>query len=420
MSALGAHRARCVCVWVAEVRAQPDPRVKKDGNAIKKVYLVTIPHPRRVPGRRVRSKSKPAPQVAPLNQPGQFSRPDIEKIFLDAAAHPMHEGHRSYTGSVDLQQMAIFMELHKPDPAAGVGAVRNIHYHIALQAARSFRFQPVKRAIRLRHGLETNWSCDHEGYHSAVGYGALPSPEKPQAELDPQPRLWAKHGIHTPLLQACEEPVTMAAIQKRRERAVMKASEGGKADPRPTQMDLYAAIVGAGIKNTPDSPHGATKLIAHLKKTSFQLYTYAFKIRSQLSGFINDVWSWESAGDTLSVVALPRVARLARATGQVCSCGGMWPRHAQNIFRNNSMDPAEVFTEIHRSLSQGRGRLRKSWCWPGSMGVKASLSCSHRSAVCSVRSLCMRARSPGTSRFWASRTRRLRCWTSGGSTRACS
>ena len=58
----------------------------------------------------------------------------------------------------------------------------------------------------------------------------------------------------------------MAAIQKRREKAVKKALEAGKAEPRPTQMDLHAAIVGSGIKNTPDNPHSATKLIAHFEK----------------------------------------------------------------------------------------------------------------------------------------------------------
>ena len=143
--------------------AEPaDPRVKKDCNAIKKAYLVTIPHPRKVLAKRVGKKTPPRPY------PGQFSREDIERIFLDSAVHPMYDSAGGHAGSVELKQMAIFMELHKPDPDAAPDQVGKVHFHIALQAQRSFRFQPMKRAIRLRHGLETHWSCDHPGYFSAI------------------------------------------------------------------------------------------------------------------------------------------------------------------------------------------------------------------------------------------------------------
>ena len=107
-----------------------------------------------------------------------------------------------------------------------------VHYHIALQASRSFRFRPMKRAIRFRHCLETNWSCEHDGYYSALRYCALPSPKKALHELDPHPRLWAKGGLHMPLFEACQEPVTVAAIQKRRENVVKNRASGvvGTAD----------------------------------------------------------------------------------------------------------------------------------------------------------------------------------------------
>ena len=42
--------------------------------------------------------------------------------------------------------MAIFLELHKPQPGVQSGVARQPHYHVALQATRSFRFLPMKRA----------------------------------------------------------------------------------------------------------------------------------------------------------------------------------------------------------------------------------------------------------------------------------
>ena len=102
-------------VSVTEAPPDADPRVKKDDNAIKKVYLVTIPHPGGALPKRLTTKSSPRPQAAaPITHPGKFSREDIERIVLDSAAHPLYEGGGSYDGSIDLLQMVIFMELHKP------------------------------------------------------------------------------------------------------------------------------------------------------------------------------------------------------------------------------------------------------------------------------------------------------------------
>ena len=348
-------------------RPRVDPRIQVDAGLLKKVYLVTFPHPRTPTRARLYGKTPEghgAKEV--LRRPAQFTRADIVKCILDAAEKPVYDAakHQHHQGSVDIERMVVFMERHKP----GRDGARNIHYHVALQGARSFRFAPLKRAIRSRYSLETHWSTEHEAYFSAVRYGALPSERKPVEELDPQPELWAKAGVHQPLFEACQQPVTFAAIQKRRENAVKRALEAGKPEPRPTQMDLYAAIVGAGIRNTADDQHAATKLIEQLRTASPSLYAYAFKIRSQLPAFINDVWAWESAGDTLSVVAMPRMQRIERAAKQPCICGGMWRRQAERILRNNSIDPVELFTEVHRCLFQGRGPATKALVLAGKRG----------------------------------------------------
>ena len=242
-----------------------DPRAANNKNAIKKSYLITIPHP---VFRRLRKKT------TPLTSPSSFTREQVEKVFFDAAQRPVYGDKRNqhHACGVDLEQMAIFMEYHKPRPGSPADADRKIHFHVAVQAKRSFRFLPLKRAIRARARLETHWSCDHEGYFSALKYCALPSPTKVQADLDPEPRLWAKGGTRKPLFEACQEPVTIAALTKRREKAVAQALEEGRSEPRPTDMDLYAAIVKGGFRNTPDDQHAWKKLVAHLKDSSPSLY----------------------------------------------------------------------------------------------------------------------------------------------------
>ena len=336
-------------------RVQCGNYVKDTNNStlIKKTYLVTIPSLRPVrPDKRLRRKTAVA--GSDLRCPSSFTRADIERIFLDAARKPAYEN-QQHSSSVEMEQMAIFLEHHKPGEGSKPDEKGKPHFHVAVQANRSFRFAPLKRAIRAACGLETHWSSAHSGYHSALRYCALPSPKKPQADLDPKPRLWAQSGVHKPLFEACEEPVTIAAINALRERRVRAALEEGKSEPRPTDMDLYAEIVKGGFRNTQDDQHACKRLIAHLKATSSSLYAYAFKTRGKLAGFIDDVWAWETVGDALAMVSLPRHVLLARAAGGVCECGGAWRCHAEKVLKNNKLDPQEFFTCIVDTLEHGRG-----------------------------------------------------------------
>ena len=264
--------------------------------------------------------------------------------------------------------MAIFMELHQARQGSTADEPRLPHYHVALQAKRSFRYLPFKRALRVHHNLATSWSSGHPGYFSAVRYCYLPSLKKPQSELDPAPRVWAADGHHKPLFDACQEPITAAATKKRRESKVRNALEKGKPEPRATEMDLYAAIVEGGFRNTPDDRHAWRRLVAHLKETAPALFTYAFKIRAKLPGLIDDVWSWETVDDSLTLLSMTRVGLLQHAAAQLCPCSGAWMQQASLVLRNNLLDPAELFTDIVRALAEGRGPTSKVVVLAGQYG----------------------------------------------------
>ena len=348
-----------------------DPRVTKKQDDMKRVYLVTFPHPRTSedPPRRIRQKTA-SPAARDLASPSRFDRAAIEEVFVGASQRLVYElpQHQRRNGTVELEQMAIFMEYHQPRPNDAADAPRLPHFHIAIQAKRSFRFMPFKRALRVHYKMATHWSCAHPGYFSALRYCAFPSPTKPQAELDPEPRLWAASGRHKPLFESCQEPFTAAATQKRREDKFKAALEAGKSEPRVTEMDLYSAIVLGGFRNTPDDCHAWRRLVAQLKVASPSLYSYAFKIRTKLTSLIDDVWSWETVGDGLPMLSMTRVARLQHAATQPCRCGGQWASKAEAVFRNNSLDPSELFTDIMHALAEGRGPSAKVLVLAGRYG----------------------------------------------------
>ena len=175
-----------------------------------------------------------------LRVPEHASHADIEGAFLDAFARPVYtdpgnqEYFRTHGSQVLLKRMVIFKESH----AVGDDGLRHGHFHVALQASTSFRFAPYKRALLQRHGFATHWGCSHEGYWSAVRYGALPSETKPAAELDPEPRAWSRLGDHPRIFDAAQEPTTAAALRRRRELAV--AAARGRASPTSSSAALSA------------------------------------------------------------------------------------------------------------------------------------------------------------------------------------
>ena len=121
---------------------QLDPRIKRDGHGIKKIYLATFPRIRVIQGlscptvrRRLRGKTstgqvplrspsnftreeivrrrlrgKTSTGQVPLRSPSNFTREEIEEIMLDAASRPMYEDSRNqhHQKGVVLQKMGIF------------------------------------------------------------------------------------------------------------------------------------------------------------------------------------------------------------------------------------------------------------------------------------------------------------------------
>ena len=72
------------------------------------------------------------------------------------------------------------------------------------------------------------------------------------------------------------------------------------------------------------------QLIHHLKTYgSPGLVAWAFKNRRSLAALIDDVWSWETVGDTLTRMSQTRAERLLGAAQEACSCRGRWRELAE-------------------------------------------------------------------------------------------
>lgn len=307
----------------------------ESAGSIKAVYLVTLP--------ALKVLGRDRGYVCPSG----WSHDDVLRVFLSV----FQEYGQANNSKVGLESLVVFRERHSGQD----GVVGPYHWHIALKASRSFRFNPYKRELHVRHGLASHWSTTHTGYWSAVRYGFMPSPHKPQAELDPEPSMWARVGEHPPLFEACQEPMSAQALSRRRETKVKDAASRGKAEPRPTELDLYAIIVKNGFQNTPDDNTAASKLIAFLKTHATPaLLAYAFKNRTKLTALIDDVWSWEKVDDFLVHNGKSRFEQLLQAAQMPCTCSGKWLPRALEALGRNGVNPCSLCQDILRLLRDGR------------------------------------------------------------------
>ena len=357
--------------YVLEQRANPGFKWKdaffadedlgpEEGGNHKRVYLVTLPHP---------AHAMDGAGGA-LRSPGEFPRRKILDILLNVFAEPMAGDaaarHRGRNGNATrLLQCVVFQEKH----ALNEHGEREIHYHIALLASSSFRFQAYKRALRERHGLASHWSDTHIGYWSTVRYGWMPTPKKPQSELDPTPLTWCHDGPHPDLFDSVQEPVTAEALRRQREFKVKTATEAGKPEPKATELDLYAVVVREGFRNTPDDPWAHKKLIEHIRlKGGTALFNMAWRIRHRLAALIDDVWSWETVSDDLAMLRETRLERFGACAHGQCCCQGAWRQAAEWMLWANGLDKRQLCQDIYRSIAQGRHESLPVVCLVGRFG----------------------------------------------------
>ena len=337
------HRKSAPSAWrsAQEPLAElPDFEAEETQGARKCVCNVTFPHP----------KQPASAEGVTLVAPETLGRPELLRRVLAACAAPAYAS-TWYTGSVALDRAAVFQELHK-ESAEGE---THKHNHVAVMALEPFRFLPVKRALLYNFGLASHWSCTHEGYWSVIRYCAVASEKKPRATLDPEPLLWARVGQHPPLLECCHEPLTAAALRKRKQRSDDLAAETGAKPARISEIDVWPVIVGKGFANTPEDRNAHLRLIAFAKQScSVQMQQFLFRIRARLPGLIDDIWAWERVEETLAVAGSTRLDILKRAANGPCVCDGQWCASVVASFMDNRINVRELCSDVLKALTVGR------------------------------------------------------------------
>ena len=311
----------------------------------RQVYLVTLPCP--TPG-SVSSTGQA------LVAPGSKTKAEILACFLDACAHPDYAHTWQGHSQVELDKVGVWREFHALNPQRHL---QDEHDHLAVLAAkgRAFRYLPVKRALLLRHGLASHWSCTHTGYWSCVRYCAMASPKKPEAAIDGAPELWARSGVHPPVMDCCYAPVTEAALTAKRQKVVGEATADGKAEPKVNDLDVWALVVRAGVRNDTDDQTAHLQLAAYAKEHCGEaMVQYLFKRRSFLRRMVDDIWQWENVEQALATAQRSRRDALTAAEQSPCVCQGAWLAFVKSSLWQNGIRVPELCYDVLNALTRGR------------------------------------------------------------------
>ena len=309
----------------------------------RQAYLVTLPCPR--PG-SVSSTGQP------LVAPGSKTKAEVLACFLDACAHPDYAN--AWQGGhsrVELDKAGLWREFHEERQQ------RDEHDHIAAlaQKGHDFRYLPVKRALLLRHGIASHWSCTHTGYWSCVRYCAMASPKKPDGAIDKAPELWSRQGAHPPVIDCCYAPVTERALTAKRQKMASAAAAAGKGEPKVNDLDVWALVVRSGVRNSEDDQTAHLQLAAYAKEHCGEaMVQYLFRRRHVLRKMIDDIWEWENVEQALAVARRTRLDALTAAEQAPCVCQGEWTAFVRSSLWQNGIRASELCYDILDALTRGR------------------------------------------------------------------
>ena len=279
------------------------------------------------------------------------TKTEIMAKVLDACYNPdSRNPANAESVSVDINRSGVWREWHKQ----GDDGQWHQHDHVPVLAFGSFRYLAVKRALQKRHGLASHWS-KHPGYWSMVRYLSMPSPTKPMSSLDPWPVLWQKGGVHPPVIDCCYAPVTAKASEAKRLKMVHEAAETGAKEPKINDLDVWALVVRAGIRNTKDNRQAHLRLAAYAKEHCGEAFVhYLWKRRLQLPSMIDDFWLWENVEEAAAVAERTRVESLRYASTTACSCNGLWISFIAGSFMQNGIDVRALCCDVWGALRDGR------------------------------------------------------------------
>ncbi|CAK0825254.1 unnamed protein product [Prorocentrum cordatum] len=306
------------------------------------VYLVTIS----------RVLDATLPDGRQCRDLGTMSREDIGKAVADAFNNPIPTGsaggrpRKEPDGQALVSMAVVFQEKHKD------GA---IHFHVAVKLTRSGCFQQAKRTLRERHLLPSHFSGSHRRMWSAVRYGHMETPAKP--DVDDAPWVWqpdwagfARENDAIDLFEMSQEPYMAGAWVKRRE-ATDKAAGAMGTKTTFELVDLTSTIIAKHL-------WAKDSLMAYVQDRGTKAMQGFVRSRlRKLTADLEETKEWASARENAAFEAVDDWTLVCRCAEETCPHGPAcsYRSAVETIFSRNaaSFDVRELAASLRDILMVG-------------------------------------------------------------------
>ena len=198
------------------------------------------------------------------------------------------------------------------------------------------RFQAAKRVLRETHQLPSHFSCSHSLLWSALRYGHIATPRKP--DVDETPWIWtpawsgfSKDCKEVDLFDLSQRPYRADDWRKQKQVADTEASKAGMKTTF-AKHDLKALIIAKHLYNK-DS---LLSFIQDHGTTAMQIF--ASNHQRKLTEYIEDAEEWATAKQNAAFAAISDWDLLCQARAKPCphgdDCG--YKKSVAEIFHLNS------------------------------------------------------------------------------------
>jgi hypothetical protein len=275
------------------------------------------------------------------------NRKTIAEAVLNAFDDPLAMGSGTAGGrprqKEENESMVALLVVYREAHADG-----SVHFHVVVKLLRPFRFKNVKRTLRERHLLPSHFSCSHTLLWSAVRYGYIETPAKP--DVDETPWIWtpswsgfAQDQTAVDLFALSQEPYRADSWRKRREAEEKEASKK-KAKTTFTKLDLTSIIISKHLYSKDGLMAYAQEHGTHVMK----MFVHSHQRRLALD--IEDAKEWAAAPENANFEAVDDWTLMCRCAEKVCPHGEdkcTYKAAAQQIFARNAATLSE------RQLARG-------------------------------------------------------------------
>lgn len=250
-------------------------------------------------------------------------------------------------GKIGVEYWACCLEEHQETPG--------YHYHVCVKLSGPKRWNSVKNALMMKHGVVVHFSETHDNYYSAYKY--VCKTDKNVFESSNHPDL---QTIGSPKTKQCMKSYK-AKYTKRKQTKENQENENTKKSKTPrrlSNLDVSEFLVENNIKSETELFAKASEQKEAGKK---DLATFLLsRSPKSLQDLIATTWKMQSAVSEVQRKNTPRMEMVRNCAKEECAsgCDGEWLECALEVLRKNDVHPVVFAVAMCELLNKGRGKFR--------------------------------------------------------------